>query len=354
MQEDNVKAPNPPVITNDRFRNTTGEDKPYNGYAWYRKRLTISDLPSWKGKDLVLSCGKVQNWCRVYMNGKPLEPIKQEAEQRRITRPDQVLVPAALVKFGQTNTIAIQVYNHDNFGGIVSGPVALYVQGQEPTMRETAGPMSIVQEWTRPGDYYSEYAILTGSMSPAVLVSGIYAIHLRDWEARGYPAPTSLQYMTQKGIRTVDATPAMYVNDITEKWLVLRGAAGSTLIVPATLPRSICPTATAARSTGLRINFNERYATAAVIHFPPGCEARHRSLPALGQDPAALSHRGQRDRHLRSQSAPHAAPSHPLQLLQPRLITQHSRLITLRRPCPHARQLRPPVQIPRPEHPERR
>ena len=44
------------------------EDKPYNGYGWYRTRVSLPD--SWAGKDIVLRAGTVLDEIELFVNGR--------------------------------------------------------------------------------------------------------------------------------------------------------------------------------------------------------------------------------------------------------------------------------------------
>ncbi|MBN1419172.1 MAG: cellulase family glycosylhydrolase [Planctomycetes bacterium] len=157
-------------------------DKPYNGFAWYRKRVAIP--ATWEGKKVILATGKIQNWGRIFINGGPIGDGRRDP-------PPATEIPADRIRFGAENRIAIQVYNHDNFGGIIEGPLALYVEGSAPEIRETPAPMGHAREaiFATP-DGSVRIVSFASAMSPAVIVATDGpALELRGWEAKGFPLP---------------------------------------------------------------------------------------------------------------------------------------------------------------------
>src|SRR6266480_1091499 len=228
VTQDNPRSPgNAPYRPGDmRFG-----DKPYNGYAWYRKGVLLP--AKWEGKKIQLASGQIQNWARIFVNGKPLGKGEQSP-------PPTHEVPAGLLQFGQTNVIAIQVYNHDNFGGIISGPFALFVEGNAPELVETPGPLSFVKEyaWPSPGTGTgtgTHLTFLAGAMSPTVMVAvDEPKLELWGWEARGFAAPTNITFAAKKGMQRLPLNPdgGLLLNGATmsENWIRLQGAGADALI----------------------------------------------------------------------------------------------------------------------------
>ena len=182
-QQDNLKSPaDAPYKPGD----ARCFDKPYNGFAWYRKRIFIP--AAWKDKKVMITVGDVTNWSRVFVNGKPLGGGRQG------TPPPQE-IPASLPEFGRENLIAIQVYNHDNFGGIAAGHLALYLDGSHPELRETPMPLGYAKEhFFQTAGGRVDYAIVTSAMSPATVVSSKGGVlEFRGWEARGYALPSAVR-----------------------------------------------------------------------------------------------------------------------------------------------------------------
>lgn len=100
----------------------------YNGFAWYRKQVTIPS--ALKTSPLVLSLGYIDDVDEVYFNGvkiggkgsfPPNFWTAYNAERK-------YAIPAELVKFDQFNTIAVRVYDSQIEGGIVSGQVGIYAR----------------------------------------------------------------------------------------------------------------------------------------------------------------------------------------------------------------------------------
>lgn len=95
----------------------------YNGAGWYRLRVTIP--AAWKGRELMLLLGKVDDLDRAYFNGELIGALKADTPV-----PSQVLrtyaVPQKLVRFDAENVIAVRVWDGGGPGGICEGPLALF------------------------------------------------------------------------------------------------------------------------------------------------------------------------------------------------------------------------------------
>jgi hypothetical protein len=96
--------------------------QPYTGYAWYRRTV---EIPSdWKGKNVFLNLGPIDDNDWTYFNGKMIGSTTQRVIQvSGIPRSYQV--PADAIKFGGTNTIAVRVLDFRGLGGITRGPANL-------------------------------------------------------------------------------------------------------------------------------------------------------------------------------------------------------------------------------------
>jgi hypothetical protein len=101
----------------------------YDGYAWYRKEFYLPS--SLEGETLYISLGKIDDYDRVYINGKEIGEVFDlekdvdyprkgyEYNARRVYEiPDDLLSD-------QSNTIAIRVYDERWQGGIYEGPIGL-------------------------------------------------------------------------------------------------------------------------------------------------------------------------------------------------------------------------------------
>ncbi|MFC1715552.1 sugar-binding domain-containing protein [Candidatus Poribacteria bacterium] len=231
IQEDNLKSPGdaPYELSDARCG-----DKPYNGFAWYRKNVRIP--PHWRGKQIIFSSGSIKNWGRIFVNGKPIG-------NGQLNPPEKYSVPSEFVRFGEENLIAIQVYNHDNFGGIIGGVLSLYVDGAEPELRETPGALSYVKEYEYPipgGSVY--YTFLTSAMSPAtILAADADALNLWGWSAKGYKAPSVVRFMIEAGLQTEELERLLDLpgDILSENWIHLQSDENDILIVLEHKPDSI-------------------------------------------------------------------------------------------------------------------
>ena len=264
--DDNRKAPDAP-ISSQRAKGVTGSDKPYNGFAWYRKRVVIPE--AWKGRALRLTVGKVSNWARLFVNGKAAGVLSRGGEGRRVEAAAAIDVPAEAVAFGKPNVLTLHVYNHDNFGGIVEGPVAIHCVGGRPDVRETPGPLSRVTECI-----HSRYAevrrqtFLAGAMSPAVLVADERGIlELWGWEAKGYPLPERLTYPAPEGEVTVRLDRPAAVRP-RGAWLHVAGGPTNAMLVFESPPTAVEWKRTDQGPMGLTIHFGTTPARAAVLNLP--------------------------------------------------------------------------------------
>ena len=237
-------------------------DKPYNGFAWYRKGVLLP--AKWEGKKIRLATGQIQNWARIFVNGWPLGKGQQSP-------PPTHEVPTDLLLFGQTNVIAIQVYNHDNFGGIISGPLALFVEGNAPGLVETPGSLSFVKEYAWPSPVTGTHlTFLARAMSPAVMVAvDEPKLELWGWEARGFAAPTNISFAAKKGVQRLPLSPdgGLLLNGATmsENWIRLQGAEADALIVLERAPASLAWKSNAQDAIGLTITFNSGPVRAAIL-----------------------------------------------------------------------------------------
>ncbi len=99
----------------------------YNGYAWYRKTITLKSLPS---EQIYLRIGSIDDADEVYLNGHFVNrsgsfppQVETVYDRERAYR-----IPKSYWKQGD-NLLAIRVYDFYNEGGILRNPVALYRDG---------------------------------------------------------------------------------------------------------------------------------------------------------------------------------------------------------------------------------
>jgi len=93
--------------------------KPYNGYAFLRKKITIPQ--DWKGKDLLLFIGAVDDFDWVYFNGKLIGKTGGETPNWW-EKPRIYTIPKELMKWGEDNIISLRIYDRGGEGG-VRGPL---------------------------------------------------------------------------------------------------------------------------------------------------------------------------------------------------------------------------------------
>ena len=115
----------------------------YDGFGWYR--LTF-DLPaSADGTNLVASLGFIDDVDEAYLNGvkiggsglMPPEPKSQWFQHRLYP------VPADAPLFGQSNTLAVRVYDMSGGGGWYQGPVGLFSKDAvRDTVYGISGPLA--------------------------------------------------------------------------------------------------------------------------------------------------------------------------------------------------------------------
>ena len=93
--------------------------KPYNGYAFLRKKISIPE--EWKGKDLLLYIGAVDDFDWVYFNGELIGKTGEET-QNWWEKPRIYAIPQRLIKWGGENVISIRIYDRGGEGGL-RGPL---------------------------------------------------------------------------------------------------------------------------------------------------------------------------------------------------------------------------------------
>ncbi len=104
----------------------------YNGYAWYRKSFRLS--PKYENTNLYLYLGRIDDVDEVYINGKLIgssgsyPPEYQTAYQ--VSR--KYRIPAGVLNYNKENIIAVRVYDHNEYGGIISGDLGIYVDDIYP------------------------------------------------------------------------------------------------------------------------------------------------------------------------------------------------------------------------------
>ena len=104
----------------------------YDGVAWYRRTVVIP--AAWRGEPLILQLGAVDDLDRTYVNGTLVGETSRQTRQPS-ARLRRYVVPEALVRYGEANTIAIQVRDLGGPGGIRS------YSGSPPETEMTMKPL---------------------------------------------------------------------------------------------------------------------------------------------------------------------------------------------------------------------
>ncbi len=148
----------------------------YNGFAWYRR--TFKMPRGYESQNLILSLGRIDDADEVFVNGQRVgglgqfPPAYHSAYDERRLYP----VPAALLRPGKTNVVAVRVYDGGGVGGIVRGRIGLYTGYPIP-----AG-LALDGEWKfSPGDNpaWKEPACDDAAFRPIQVPSA--------WEHAGFP-----------------------------------------------------------------------------------------------------------------------------------------------------------------------
>jgi sialate O-acetylesterase len=98
----------------------------YNGYAFYRKKLTIPSL--YKGRMLYLNMGYIDDVDEVYLNGHKIGSTGSfPPDYNTAYNAERIyFIPEEYISFDAQNLIAVKVYDSYDRGGIVSGEIGLY------------------------------------------------------------------------------------------------------------------------------------------------------------------------------------------------------------------------------------
>ncbi|HBC89013.1 MAG TPA: hypothetical protein DCZ94_18900 [Lentisphaeria bacterium] len=101
---------------NDPNPNYSDAKRPYDGFAWYRCMVKIPE--SYKGKELYLFLGPVDDMDTTYFNGEKIGSIGQENKEYWAAIRDYP-IPAKLIKYGAENVIAVRVLDIRGDGGLM-------------------------------------------------------------------------------------------------------------------------------------------------------------------------------------------------------------------------------------------
>ncbi len=111
-EDQGENAPNPKV--NGKL--------PYDGCAWYQKSVYISS--KYKGKQLYLEMGTVDDFDWTYFNGKLIGKTGKETPKYWAAR-RYYLISGNSIKYDAENLIAVRVMDNYMGGGITKGPVKI-------------------------------------------------------------------------------------------------------------------------------------------------------------------------------------------------------------------------------------
>jgi sialate O-acetylesterase len=129
-----------------QFWENTGLD--IDGAVWFRKEV---ELPaSWKGKDLLLSLGPVDDFDTTYFDGTQVGGIGPE-NPGAYSVPRKYTIPARQVNPGK-HLIAVRVFDHFGNGGLGGDPSELFVA---PVETPAPASISLAGSW----DYRVELAL---------------------------------------------------------------------------------------------------------------------------------------------------------------------------------------------------
>ena len=199
-----------------------GLNKPYNGIAWYRKRLVVP--AAWQGKDLILRLGPRWNnvdWLSV--NGRFLDDPGEAGSNA-----GAYSIPASHIRFGAVNALALRVLNENNIGGLINPGLRLSVADAQPSQRRSVCGPGTVREtvFDTPEGQVTQVAYCSALSPAVVLATSGQRLRLAGWAARGYDAPDRCAF-TSAGkleVRQLGSTRTGEVADgraLDENWLLL-------------------------------------------------------------------------------------------------------------------------------------
>lgn len=107
--------------------------KEYDGFAWYRKKIFISEEQS--NERLIMSLGRIDDIDEVFINGEKiggLGPINDldnlGRENNFYSQERYYYIPPNLIHSNQENQIAVRVYDGWQYGGIYDGAIGITTQ----------------------------------------------------------------------------------------------------------------------------------------------------------------------------------------------------------------------------------
>ena len=101
----------------------------YTGRAWYRREFFVpEDFPT---EDLTLLAGKIDDADEVFINGQKVGSTGMENGEFVVSHWAELReykISSSVLKYGETNVIAINMINSSGGGGIYSGPIGIYTK----------------------------------------------------------------------------------------------------------------------------------------------------------------------------------------------------------------------------------
>ncbi|MBN2279689.1 MAG: glycoside hydrolase [Candidatus Marinimicrobia bacterium] len=112
----------------------------YDGFAWYRKDFVVENV---EPQHLVLLAGKIDDFETIYINGSKVGstmPVFQEGypveQNHEWQKQREYYIHRSRIHWGRKNTIAIQVYDGYEFGGIREGKIKLLTRDEYKLTQE--------------------------------------------------------------------------------------------------------------------------------------------------------------------------------------------------------------------------
>ena len=98
----------------------------YDGWAWYRKRFTLS--ADFRHEALFLDLGNIDDIDEVYVNGNFAGYTGVAPPDYETAYSDNrwYYIPNEFLRFDGENLIAVRIYDHELGGGIIRGAIGLY------------------------------------------------------------------------------------------------------------------------------------------------------------------------------------------------------------------------------------
>ena len=157
-------------------------DKPYNGFAWYRKKVLVP--AEWAGYDLELYLGAVDDWDWAYWNGQQVGHTGAKSNPKdwwKVAR--RYAIPKSKVTFGGYNVIAVRVYDCGDGGGILGG-----MELRCPALKESFERRAAAKAKSR-----KPTEIFSGPLSPAALLTvGERRLEMFGWDLRSSAGPDGM------------------------------------------------------------------------------------------------------------------------------------------------------------------